>query len=124
MENIFLKKLLKMNILYQYIMKYKIILMINNFQTIYQKKYIKLVDGKKYIFSFELNLIKIANESHQINLLNIASINIKILTNEKKIETRDVFTFNQLKIIFEFLNIDIPFYSNKILTDQFIKELF
>ena len=93
-------------------------------KNMYQKKYNKIVDGKKYVFSFELNLIKIENESQQMNLLNKAPINIKILTNEKIIETRDVFTFNQLNIIFEFFKIDIPFYSNKILTEQFIKDLF
>ncbi len=93
-------------------------------KNMYQKKYNKIVDGKKYVFSFELNLIKIENESQQMNLLNKAPINIKILTNEKIIETRDVFTFNQLNIIFEFFQIDIPFYSNKILTEQFIKDLF
>ena len=93
-------------------------------KNMYQKMYSKIVDGKKYVFSFELNLIKIENESHQINLLNKIPIIIKILTNENNIEIRNVFTFNQLKIIFEFFNIDIPFYSNKILTDQLIKDLF
>lgn len=93
-------------------------------KNMYQKMYSKIVDGKKYVFSFELNLIKIENESQQMNLLNKAPINIKILTNEKIIETRDVFTFNQLKIIFQFFKIDIPFCNNKILTDQLIKDFF
>ena len=71
-------------------------------KNMYQKMYSKIVDGTKYVFSFELNLIKIENESHQINLLNKSPIFIKIIKKKKNIETRDVLTSDQLKIISEF----------------------
>ena len=92
-------------------------------KNMFQKIYIKKIDEKKYTFSFYLNFIQIENESHKINLINILPITIKF-TNKNNIENRDVFSETQLNKILEFFKIDIPFYDNKILTDQLIQSLF